>query len=92
MADEIKTRSDLMIYLTRMAEEYSPKCKESVKRNNHMNLVIEEDVDISLGDNNIVEAVLVDFVNYIGSNQGLDWGLYTGHLHEENQKCVIFGK
>ena len=85
MTGEIKTKSDLMIYLTRMAMEYSPKCKESVKQNQHMNLVIEEDVDIALGDDNIVEAVLVDFVNYIGNNQGLDWGLYTKHLHEEKE-------
>ena len=25
------------------------------------------------------DAILVDFVNYIGNGQGLDYGLYTKH-------------
>lgn len=40
----------------------------------------------------LLDTLIVDFVNYVGTRQGLDWGgLYTKHLYEEN-KPKIKGK
>jgi hypothetical protein len=30
-----------------------------------------------------IEDILTDFVNYVGTNQGLDWGLYSHYLEGE---------
>lgn len=68
----IKTKKDLLTYLERCAKDYAPLCKQSVTRNCHnfMKLSRQKQID----------AILVDFVNFIGSDQGLDWGLKTDHL------------
>ena len=70
-------RGELLNYLTEMVVEYVPKCKDSIYRNTHMNeLEVEEDVTQTY-----IDAILVDFVNYVGTNQNLDWGLYTYMLY-----------
>ena len=76
----IETKGDLLNYVTKMAIEYAPKCKDSVVRNSHMNEI--DGYLMSEVDQDCIDAILVDFVNYIGMNQGLDWGLYTKDLEE----------
>ena len=78
-------RGELLKYVDRMAVEYAPKCSESVLRNTHMNelpnkkyLLIQKEID----------AILVDFVNYIGADQNLDYGMYTKDLHGERNATV----
>ena len=81
MDDIIRTKGDLLKYIERMVIEYAPKCNDSIKRNNHMNKLGESGM-LGISQDHI-DAVLVDFVNYIGTNQGLDWGLYTKDLYGE---------
>lgn len=61
--------------LKKNAVEYRESANASVQRNNHMNNstgaeVPQEDID----------ALLVDFINYVGVKQGVDYALYTSDL------------
>jgi hypothetical protein len=76
---EIKTRGEMLDYITGCAKDYRLECKESIIRNSHMNELDESDFDI---DQKYIDAILVDFVNYIGAEQCLDWGLYTKDLKD----------
>ena len=74
------TRGELLDYLAEMAVEYAPKCDDSITRNVHMNglyenTLVQEEID----------AILIDFVNYIGTDQGLDYGMYVKDLHGERE-------
>jgi len=77
---EIKTRGEMLDYITRCAKDYRLECKDSIIRNSHMNKLDESDFDI---DQIYIDAILVDFVNYIGAEQCMDWGLYTRDLKEK---------
>lgn len=70
------TSGEILRLLTNFAKEYSPKGVESIKRNRHMNKVTNEN-EIS---QKIVDATLVDFINYIACQYGVDYGLYTSGL------------
>lgn len=68
---------DLLNMLTAYVKEYAPDANNSIKRNNHMNnntgnVILQNDID----------ALLVDFVNFVGMKQGVDYALYTSDLHE----------
>jgi len=76
----IITKLDLMNNLTEIVTEYAPKCRKSVLRNSHMNKMDNKNPS----KQDVIEAILVDFVNYVGAFQGLDWGLYTKDLHKED--------
>lgn len=70
------TRGELIELLVREAKRYHKNgIKESITRNSHMN-----DYKGRRFPNKTVEAVLVDFVNFIAVNQGIDLGLYTKDL------------
>ena len=58
------------------ADKYSEEAKASLVRNNHMN-EIKKDEDI---DQRVIDAVLVDFINFIGTQHGIDYALYTSDL------------
>jgi len=75
------TKKEFMDYLTERCIGYLPLCRDSIVRNNHMNNIGYES-SLQVTDNEI-EAILADFINYIGIDQGLDWGLYTHYLHEK---------
>jgi hypothetical protein len=67
------TKLELLEYLERVAREYRLECRESLIRNAHMNdLGGECEVDQKLAD-----AILVDFINKVGTDQWVDYGLYT---------------
>lgn len=51
---------------------------ESVRRNSHMN-----DYRYEYVAPETIDAILVDFVNFIGSRRGMDLGLYTKDLANE---------
>jgi hypothetical protein len=79
------TSGELLQLVTNFAKEYAVKGVESIRRNNHMNKV-------SIGDElskNVVDAVLVDFINYIGLSYGVDFGLYIQDL-TDSKKFVEF--
>lgn len=70
------TKLQLLEYLERVAKEYRLGCKESLIRNAHMNdLGGECDADQKL-----VDAILVDFINKVGVDQWVDYGLYAKDL------------
>jgi len=71
----------LLEMLTRDAAGYSLIAKESIMRNNHMNDITE----INIKEDEI-NALLVDFINYIGMKQGVDYGLYTTDFKKEQLK------
>jgi hypothetical protein len=81
--DMIRTKADLLNYLTKMITEYHPKCNDSIRRNHHM--LNRKKFAASVPDTDI-EDILTDFVNYVGSNQGLDWGLYVRYLDLDHGK------
>lgn len=68
----------LMDMLIDHAKQYCPGALESINRNSHMNEYHGEKVS-----QNVIDALIVDFINFIGSQHCLDLGLYTKHLYEE---------
>jgi hypothetical protein len=72
----IKTPGKLLELLSKHAIAYAPKAGESICRNHHMNDITEDD---SVNEKTI-EATLVDFINYIGSQYGVDYGMTTSDL------------
>lgn len=70
------TNSELIDMLIEHAKEYAIGVTESIKRNNHMNnlrnnVIIEQET---------ADALIVDFVNFIGGKHCMDVGLYTKDL------------
>lgn len=50
---------------------------DSIKRNKHMNNFRDESINLDA-----IDAILVDFVNYMCILQGVDLGLYANDLKE----------
>ena len=80
------SRGEMLNLLTKEAKEYHRKALPFIKWNKRMN-------NLSLADfaklkknkklmQKVVDAVIVDFINSIGINQGIDYALYTKHLYE----------
>jgi len=71
--------------LLKLVEKYAKSYKDngvakSIVRNSHMNEFEGDEGDI---DEKLVDAILVDFINFIARNQGVDYGMYTKDLQEE---------
>jgi hypothetical protein len=61
---------------TEYAKKYRRDAQKSLEINRHMNQIDEgEQVQ-----QRIIDAVLVDFINYIGMKHGIDMGIYTKDL------------
>tara|TARA_R110002096_G_scaffold57047_1_gene145013 strand:- start:245 stop:463 length:219 start_codon:yes stop_codon:yes gene_type:complete len=58
------------------AKKYRSEAQQSLERNRHMNQ-IEEGEQVQ---QRIIDAVLVDFINYVGMKHGIDYGIYTKDL------------
>ena len=69
------TKGELMNMLCDYSKSYCPTAKASIARNSHMNKYQGEYVPQV-----IIEVLIVDFVNFVGSKQGMDLGLYTRDL------------
>ena len=67
---------DLMNLLVKRAKEYAPQAQESIKRNQHMHALTEDETPYR----EQTDAVIVDFINFIGMKQCMDLGLYTKDL------------
>lgn len=61
---------------TDYAKKYRSEAQQSLERNRHMNQ-IEEGEQVQ---QRIIDAVLVDFINYVGIKHGIDYGIYTKDL------------
>lgn len=55
------------------AKEYRRGAKLSLQRNNHMNDLVDGEFVNQIH----IDAVLVDFINFVASKHGIDYGLYT---------------
>jgi hypothetical protein len=76
------TGGELLKLLTNHAKDYSKLAVNSVKLNSHMNDVPDKE---SVTQSN-VDAILVDYINYIASLYGVDYGLYAEDLKDEKKK------
>ena len=72
------TKIDVLDLLKRYAQAYRLDCLSSLKRNSHMNQYSQEVIRQS-----DIDAILVDFINYVGVRQGIDYALYAVDLKEE---------
>jgi len=61
------------------AEKYSKTSKESLVRNNHLNEIKDQE-DL---EQRVIDAVLVDFVNYCAGCAGIDYALQTSDLRKK---------
>ena len=62
--------------LVEYSKKYRTDASETIKRNSHMNDINENDVI----DQRIVDAVLVDYINFIGHCHGIDYALYSDDI------------
>lgn len=79
---KINNRGEFLKMMKLMADKYREDAKKSLSRNTHMNDLTKTDI-VKLNKRQI-DAILVDFINYIGVNWGVDYGLHTYHLGEED--------
>jgi len=67
---------EILTFISDHIKVYRKDAKASMFRNKHMNdLTGEEDIS-----QDVIDAILIDFVNFIGVNQGVDYGIYTSDL------------
>ncbi|MBU2633228.1 hypothetical protein KJ751_01860 [Patescibacteria group bacterium] len=83
--------SDFLAILASMAGDYHRECLESIVRSKHMNDLNESDIGLlkrkQVFFQKFADAILVDFINFIGAEQfGIDYAIYTRHLSEEYKK------
>jgi len=71
----LSSKGDLLKYLDKMACEYVVDSQNSLIRSTHMNKLNGKKVN-----QDVINAVVVDFVNFVGSYQGLDYCMYTKDL------------
>ena len=81
------TRGQLLKLLTEEAREYRKEALSSLERNSHMNDLSEEDFERlrknRLVTKKLIDALLVDFINYVATGQCCDYGLHTGHISND---------
>jgi len=75
------TRIELLHLLEKEAKLYSPKSIDSIRRNYHShNLSDDKPLDIET-----IQAVLVDFINFLAVGQNIDYGLRVKHLSTQDE-------
>ena len=74
------SKRQLMDYLEEEAKQYRLIANDSLRRNEHLtDYPMAEREIIPQG---VIDALLVDFVNHIGTGQGLDEGFSIKYLKE----------
>lgn len=73
------TKGAFMSVIEMISRDYYKDAPQSILRNNHMNNLKGDEVI----NKDVVEAVIVDFINFIGMKQGLDYGMYIKDLYNE---------
>ena len=81
------TKGMLMEMLVDIATDYVKTAKTGLKRNGHMNEMDKEELN-NLTQNQI-DAVVVDFINVVGTFQGMDLGLYTHYLYDKEENETV---
>lgn len=64
---------EMLEITTRFAKTYRKEANKSIHRNSHMN----EIGNVEIIPQHVIDAILVDFINHVGSKHGIDYGLYT---------------
>jgi len=64
--------------LTNYAKIYRKNAEKSIKLNLHMNNINKEDII----EQKVIDAVLTDYINFVGLKHGCDYGLYTIDLQK----------
>jgi hypothetical protein len=72
------TNGELIKFLESLAEEYRRDAVASINRNSHSN----ELMGACKLTQHEVDAVLVNFINFVAMKRGMDWGLYTKDLRK----------
>jgi len=67
---------EFLTLLKETADAYRKTAKETIELNSHMNN-LNGQCDLTQDE---IDAVLVDFINYLARNQGVDYGLCTKDL------------
>lgn len=67
---------ELLTILSNHAKEYRKEANDSMQRNAHMfkkhaGIIVHQDV---------IDAILVDFINTLAASNGVDYGMYTHDL------------
>jgi hypothetical protein len=73
---------DFLDFCTNYAYDYRGKAIESIWRNRHMNELREPPTITQIE----ADALLVDFINFMGMRMGCDYALYTKGLDEPPRK------
>jgi len=74
------TKRELMDMLENIAKDYVKTAKISLERNSHMHQATI--FDILYLKQNQIDAIIADFINVVGTFQGLDEGFYVKNLYE----------
>jgi hypothetical protein len=74
------TKMRLMNYLEEEAKLYRLTANDSLRRNVHLTEYPMTEREIIPQE--VIDALLVDFINYIGTGQGLDEGFSIKYLKE----------
>jgi len=75
------TVGEFLKALSNYAKEYRKEACVSIVRNRHMNKLCEN----HKVDKDVVEAVIVDFINYIGVCNCVDYAMYTSDLSDSGR-------
>jgi hypothetical protein len=70
---------ELLKTIEKHARSYRIIANKSVHRNKHMNNVSKKDIK-----QKDIDALLVDFINYIASKYNVDYALYTHYLENKD--------
>ena len=76
MARVISNPGELLDTLEKILQKYHKESIKSIKRNSHMNGIRKNEKI----DKRHVDAVLVDFMNTIGLQYGVDYAMHTSDL------------
>ena len=68
------TKGELLSLIEKEGRRYSKEAINSMKINKHMH-----DCKNPKASQAFIDAILVDFINYIAYGQGVDYGLHTFH-------------
>ena len=66
---------------TKYAKAYRKDAAKSIERNRHMNDILKGEFI----EQSYIDAVLVDFINYIATKHRIDYGLYTKDLNSKSE-------
>ena len=85
----VMLKRELLNILEDAARDCRVELIDCIIRNKHMNKLTPADIRKLRSDRGfqqkVVEAVVVQFINKVAIDQGIDLGLYVKHLRKNNQ-------